>query len=318
MGTILKKESMGVNDVRTSRFNLVDIEVEAKNIVARANAELDRAKAEARDLLEAARAEAEVLHENAREEGYKVGYDEALVKGFEDGRQTGHDQALDESRKTFTQQANELRIALLELLSSFNRQRHGLISGAQQDLLALALAISEKVTRQHIDADPTRITASMKSAVELVASRSVVHIRMNPREMERLNLFDEATAKTLFGLAQVKFIADETVEPNGWIVQTAGGEIDGQVSTQVTRIVEQLAPNRADDVARWQKSADTAASTPTAHAVEAEIDALNDTLTQVADTLIDAPTTDDTHATGTSPASAEESAEPIQRPETPE
>lgn len=316
MGAILKKETMGVNDVRTSRFNLVDIEVEAQNIVARANAELDRASAEARDLLEAARVEAEKLHEQAKQDGYKVGYDEGLVKGFQDGQQTGHDQSLDEGRKTFLQQSNELRIALLDLMGRFDRQRHGLISGAQQDLLALALAISEKVTRQRIDADATRVAASLKTAIDLVASRSDVHVRMNPREMERLNLLDEASAKKLFGLAQVKFIADETVEPNGWIIQTAGGEIDGQVSTQVSRIVEQLAPNRIADVSNWQKP--NSAPTETTQAVVAQIDAISEQITQVADELIDASTATDAPATGTSPTQTEDSVDNVQRPETPE
>jgi len=251
MGTILKKRLVGVEggSVRgVSVFNLTDIQGEADEILEHARRELDRARAEADAIVQRAKDQGDQIKDAARTQGHREGYEQ----GLPEGRTSGAEQALDEKRKEFGDQTCQLRSTLANLLTQFDNNRHTLISRAHQELLALALAIAGKVIHQRIEYDPEIVIGTLKAAVDLVASRTAVQVRINPTDLDRLNRFDPQLAQTCLGLRDSTFIPDENIEPGGCLMETKNGQIDGQISTQVDTIVRHIAPAMTDKIESWQ------------------------------------------------------------------
>lgn len=247
MGAILKQGMIESSSPRISRFNLTDVREEANGIIKRACDELEAAKTQAQVILEQARQEGEAIRRQAQAEGFASGH----AEGMEVGKKDGHQQGLENARAEFAEQNRQLRAELEELFTRFEAERNHLIAQAHQDLLALALAIAQKITHRQIEIDPGFVLDNAKAAVHLVASRSGVEVRMNPKDLDRFELLDAEKAGKLLGLEHVKVIKDEVVECGGCVIGTNNGKIDAQVSTQLQNLIHQLAPLMEQQTRTW-------------------------------------------------------------------
>jgi len=252
MAVVLKNKVVGSREIRPARFSLADVRAEADAIVGQAHRELDEARARAEAVVNEAHLQAEDIKRQAEAQGRRDGYE----KGLAEGREIGAQQALEEARKDFNDQARQLGAALEELLSNVDRQRHGLITQAQQELLALAVAIAEKIVHRRIEFDSEAVLANVRSAVELVAGSTAIRIRMHPTDLQRLKLFDQGSVEKYFAFEQITFVEDDGIEPGGCVLGTAGGEIDAQVSTQIESIARHFAPTSAEKIKSWQDPGD--------------------------------------------------------------
>lgn len=237
MGSVIKNNRSVSEEIRLSEFNLEDIQQEAKRIRTEALEFLKRTEQEAEEIISEAKKQAELIYEEARKEGFKAGFEEGMNAGKEAGRK----EALEISRREFSEQAANLRNLLLELVDSIQSDRNHLIARARQELLALAVAIAAKITRRQIEVDEGIVIENLKKAIEYVSSRSRVVIRLNPADASRLKTLDPQLSKDLFeGFSEVRFVEDSSIQPGGCIVQTEGGTIDADIKTQIDSITNQL------------------------------------------------------------------------------
>jgi flagellar assembly protein FliH len=247
MGMILKSSVIEGSNPRMTRFNLTDVRMEAAAIIQRACDQLDAAKQQAQEIVEQAKTQVEGTRQQAQAEGFQTGHAQGVVEGKKEGRQ----QALEEARKEFAEQNRQLRANLEQVFSHFEAERNHLMAQAHQDLLALALAIARKVTYRHLEIDPGLVIDNVKTAVNLVASRSLVEVKMNSKDIEQFELLDGEKAGKLLNLDHIKIIKDGNVEAGGCVITTNNGKIDAQVSTQLQNLIHQLAPVMEQQVKTW-------------------------------------------------------------------
>ncbi len=247
MGMILKSGVIEGSNPRMMRFNLTDVRVEAAAIIQRACDQLDAAKKQAQEIVDHARTQVEGTRQQALAEGFQAGHAQGVLEGKKEGRQ----QALEEARKEFAEENRQLRANLEDVFNHFETERNHLMAQAHQDLLALALAIARKVTYHHLQLDPGMVLDNVKAAVNLVASRSLVEVRMNQEDIERFKLLDGENTEKLFNLEHIKVIKDENIEAGGCVITTNNGKIDAQVSTQLQNLIHQLAPVMEQQVKTW-------------------------------------------------------------------
>lgn len=250
MGVILKSKVIGSSDLQPSAFNFADIRAEAEQILQRARRELDDARARAEAIVIQAKDQIEETKRQAKAQAYKEGYE----KGQAEGLQAGHEQALTEAKQDFATQSRELQESLQHVLSDVSDRRHELVARAHQELLALAIATGEKIVRKRIELDPSAVETNVRAAIDMVASRTAIKIRMNPADVETLKLLCPERAAAFDALRDISFIEDDAVELGGCLIETAGGQIDTQVSTQIDNIVQYLAPSMAEKIKSWQQS----------------------------------------------------------------
>jgi flagellar biosynthesis/type III secretory pathway protein FliH len=211
-----------------------DVEVEAQRVLADA-----RLQAEA--ILVEARARAERLRADAHATGGETGRTEGLRTGAELGRK----QALDQAKTAFATQHAAIAKALAAALEQFDSRRRSLLAEMERDVIALAGAIANRVIKRVVDIDPACVTGNVREALQLVARKNRLEIRLHPEDLEQVRRFAQDLLPAQ-EFESVGFVPDESVARGGVLLRTAGGQVDATIETQWTRILDEI-------LAGWQE-----------------------------------------------------------------
>ncbi len=212
-------------------FSMPDIEKQARAILTSARMRAER-------LLIEAQQEAEDLKRRAHAEALVEGQKAGLLKGLEEGRRIGTDQALHEHRQELASVIAALTLAAQEI----NQSRLLLEVEGKQAVVDLAIAIAGKVTRRLGTLDPQVLLANVDDALRLVVSSVDVRIAVHPSQKSMLaEVLPRISAKWP-KFDHLDLIADGTLAPGGCRVFSGGGQIDGDLQLQLDRIAEELIP----------------------------------------------------------------------------
>ena|SRR5437868_861205 len=223
--------------LKTQPFSLADIESQAAEI-------LDRAKRHADRLESAAQEQAKKILKDAHTSGLRGGWTEGWKKGHEEGVKSGKEQALAENKSEFAATIAALKSAA----ESLNRSRVQLESAALKDVLALAIAIAERVTKRQGVLDPAVAVNNVEEALKLVSHSSDIRIAIHPKNKNTLKEVLPRLKTQWPALAHVELVEDEMLAPGGCRIYTAQGEVDGDLDGQINRVVVDLMPDRAEVV----------------------------------------------------------------------
>jgi len=210
-------------------FRLNDVMDEAKEFVARANAEAENILREAE--LRARRTEQDV-RQAADERGYREGYQ----RGLAEGRETGQRAAFKAAAERFQQQHASLMDCCRSMLSSINADREAWLTSARQDLVELAMAIARRVAHHVGHAHREVVLANLEEAVRLVGARSDVTIAVNPADDEAARSFASSLIDLREQWENIRVVSEPEIPPGGCRVQWGSGAIDATLETQLDRI----------------------------------------------------------------------------------
>ena len=217
-------------------FNLNDIAAEAQNI-------LETARRESESLLRQARQDIERDRQQAREDGYRAGHEQ----GARQGREEGHEQALQEAQKEFAQSSAVVCESLQSICAEFDRTKNQLLWQAEQNAVALILAIARKVVKQAGLLNRDVAGENIKSALELLHKTTNVIVKVNPQDAAHLETMVESSSSPFSAYLGISFEKDESIESGGCRLITEHGQIDGQLDTQIDRIAEELLTTSGKD-----------------------------------------------------------------------
>lgn len=209
-----------------------DIENQAKAILLRARQQAER-------LLAEAQAEAELLRKQAKAEGFAEGRREGMAQGMEEGKKTGHDQALAEHGKAMTSLVN----ALTNAAATLDGSRQELQSNALTEVVELSAAIARRVTKRQGIIEANVLVENLAEAMRLVVHASDVRIAINPAQKKTLEAELPRLRLAWPQLKHVELTEDATLVPGGCRIFTAHGMVDGDLETQLDRVIDELLPN---------------------------------------------------------------------------
>jgi len=169
------------------------------------------------EILAEARRQADALLQEA--------YQEGLKRGVDAGRQSFLD-SVGQSAEALTRAAEAMRRAREEFLGSLEPQA-----------VRLASAIAERVIRREVQTDPARMA---RACLHELVDRERVTVRLNPGDCETLQKEDISLLEQFDGVKQLQVVADDAVEPGGCLVDTETILVDGQLSAQVERGLDNL------------------------------------------------------------------------------
>jgi flagellar assembly protein FliH len=213
-------------------FSMRDIEEAARMILL-------RAQQQAQGLLAEAQREADLLKQQASVEGFAQGRAEGLARGTEDGHAAGKQAALDEHRISLSQLVQSLTGALTEIDAS----RRQLEANARADVIRLAIAIAERVTKRKGVMDPSVMTENMSAAMKMVVAGADLRIAVNPTHMQTLT---DALPRLKLQWPQLQHAAiveDASLSPGGCRIFTRQGIVDADLDEQLNRIAAELLPS---------------------------------------------------------------------------
>jgi|SRR5438128_10531969 len=223
--------------LKTQPFSMADIENQAQEILARARRQADRLEA-------AAQVQARKIMTDAHAAGLRGGWKEGWKKGHEEGSKGGKEQALAENR---TELAATIA-ALKSAAQAMNRSRIELESAALKDVLELAVAIAERVTKRQGILDPAVAVNNVEEALKLVSHSSDVRIAIHPKNKTTLKEVLPRLKAQWPALEHVELVEDAMLAPGGCRIYTSQGEVDGDLDGQINRVVADLVPGRAEVV----------------------------------------------------------------------
>ncbi len=210
---------------RPGFLDLGDLRRQGEELLACAGADAAR-------ILEDARAQPQRLLEDAEARGAAEGRRRGEALGRTEGEERGRAEAL----AGCAAQVGELVAAWRAALERFEAERSAMLLSAREDVLALAVALGEKVTHRMIALDPAAVTDQVAEAVALVTAPGAATIAVNPQDRPLVESVLGGLVERFGNLRHARLRDDPSVGRGGCMVFTEKGVIDARVDTQLERI----------------------------------------------------------------------------------
>jgi flagellar biosynthesis/type III secretory pathway protein FliH len=209
------------------------------DIAAHGERQVAAARAEATAIVAAAKAERERLIADARRLGHEEGRKAGHAEGVARGRTEGHAAALAEGRERH--QAIEASWA--KGLDAFLAERDAMLDAAKLDLLKLAIAATQRITKRRLEVDPTLVADQMAAAIAEAARGTGLVVRVAPEDLEFARQALPGIVRRLGGGVGAEVREDAALTRGSCVVSMAGGGVvDASIRTQMKRVAEALLP----------------------------------------------------------------------------
>jgi flagellar assembly protein FliH len=213
---------------------IAETDAKAQQIISAADNKsqviVQTANNEASRIIEDARKKGEQEFEIIKQQAYQDGF----VKGERDG---------------FTKFQNDAAEALksLETLASstFDIKRN-IIDSATLDIVELVSAIADKVC--HVKFDDEVLKQITIDAIKQLNDKENITIIVNPELVDNIYSMSESFREEITKIQSIKIIEDNSVSPDGVIVETLHTRLDSRISTQISEIAHKMLTGADDEL----------------------------------------------------------------------
>jgi flagellar assembly protein FliH len=153
----------------------------------------------------------------------------AYQKGIRDGQAA--------ARKEMLAQMEAISSRMARTIEEFSGMRQRFRHEAEEDVVALALAIARRILHRELTIAPEALLGIVKAALEKIEAREVHRVRIRPEDAPAVKQFLDK-----MGLPQrVEVVADPGLERGAAILDSGRGALDASVETQLSEIERGLA-----------------------------------------------------------------------------
>jgi flagellar assembly protein FliH len=103
---------------------------------------------------------------------------------------------------------------------------------AEQEVVKLALAIARRILYRELTTDPESIQGIVHAALQKLQNREIARVRVYPAAAAAVRASLERAGTT----AAIEIVADSGLETGAILFETAVGELDASVETQLQEI----------------------------------------------------------------------------------
>ena len=154
---------------------------------------------------------------------------EAYHRGFTEGKNIGREQAAAELQSVIDQVGRSL--------ATLSSLRSNIRGEAEGDLLKLAISIARRVLHRELTLDPESIEGLIRVALDKLQSRELCRVRVHPDQ-------EQAIRKSLVRFSnsqKVELITDSSLQCGDVLFETAHGNLDASIDSQLGEIERGLA-----------------------------------------------------------------------------
>ena len=212
---------------------LEETDIKAQQIISQAENKtqiiVQTANNEATRIVEESRKKAQQEYETIR----KQAYDEGFQQGLKDGL------------SKFQNDAVEGLNALETLSHSTFDIKKNIIDSASRDIVALVSAIADKVCHQTFDDETLyKITTD---AIKLLKDKENITLIVSPKLVENISALTPQIREEIPKLQTLKILEDNSLSPDGVIVETPECRLDSRISVQIAEIAHQMLTEADED-----------------------------------------------------------------------
>jgi len=157
--------------------------------------------------------------------------EEARIQGHEEGFKTGQEEALDRYQERLDTIQHVLEIA--------EHDYHHYLEQAEEQILALALKISEKIIKTTLEQDDEAWMNLVKHAVQQVREQDPIKIMIHPQWYELVTSRRDELEKITHH-QRVLIIPDDGLTGDQCLIETSSGRIEADVDSQLKMMRNKL------------------------------------------------------------------------------
>jgi flagellar assembly protein FliH len=224
-------------------FSMRDIEDDRRRIIAAAEKDAVEVRKLAQEILAQAktalariRGQADGVMADSEKRGFEKGLAEGVPKGIEQGARD----AREAERRRIAEETDGLAKRLEDITAAIEAERADQTARMHKDLVLFAIAVARKIVKREISISHDVIKDNLTRAIDLVAEKSELQVRLNPSELDVVEEYLPKLKSVFTKLHGVKLVSDMNVSPGGCIVRTRSGEVDASIETQLEEIERQL------------------------------------------------------------------------------
>jgi flagellar biosynthesis/type III secretory pathway protein FliH len=199
-----------------------------------------RAREQAASIIAQAHAERERIMRGIEDEARKAGFAKGQAEGLEAGRKQGHDAAMHERK----QQLEAIEKNWSDAMQRFEQQRAGMLQSAREDVLSLAVTLTQRVIRRQMEVDPSLIVEQIEACLRVIAKPTSLSIRIAKQDEAVVREALPAVMSRIGSAHSVTLQVDPSAPSGTCVARTAGGGVvDASLETQLARIADSLLPS---------------------------------------------------------------------------
>lgn len=228
------------NNIQLGESFVVPIEQSAHNIKIQEALEKEKeiifnGEQEAQKIIEQANQQAQELIEQAKNEALSK-VDEITQKahgeGFEAGRVEGFE--------SITNELQDKIVTVNNFAKSNFEIKNNIIKSAHLDIIQLIIEISQKVCSKALELDDNLLKTLTEEAIHALKNKEDITITVNPEMAQKIYSVSDELKEKIPQLSSIKIIEDNSVSPDGTIVESPLSRVDCRVKSQINEIADKL------------------------------------------------------------------------------
>jgi len=164
--------------------------------------------------------------------GKEAALEEGRKAGYEEGRKAGHEDGLREMKL--------IAAKLEDVLGSAVTERQKILEEAKGEIISLVKFITGKVIKKQVTEDDEVIIRVVSGALARILEEKKISVRVNPDDYAIAESRRGEFFAIVNSLDQIDFIMDKRIDRGGCIIETAFGNIDARISSQLDFIDMEL------------------------------------------------------------------------------
>ena len=184
-------------------------------------------------IVQTANTEATRIIEDARKKAQKE-YDSIKDQAYQEGFEKGQNDGLTK----FQEDAQEGLQSLETLASSSFDMKKNIIDSATRDIVDLVTVIADKVC--HIGFSNQILYKITLDAIKQLNDKENITIIVNPKLIENINKLVPNFKNSISNLQSLKILEDNSLSPDGVIVETPNNRLDSRISAQIGVIAQKM------------------------------------------------------------------------------
>lgn len=192
---------------------------------------VEQGERKACEIIEQAKVQAEQIINQALSEVDEI-TQKATCEGFEAGRQEG----LEDITKELSDK--------IENINNFAQSnfdiKNNIIKSAHLDIIQLVVEISHKVCSKALELDENILKEITQNAIQALKDKEDITIIVNPQMAEKIYSISDELKEKIPQLSSIKIIEDNSVSPDGTIVESPLSRVDSRIKSQIDEIANRL------------------------------------------------------------------------------
>lgn len=196
---------------------------------------VEQGERQAAEILEQAQAQAQQLIEDATNQALAQ-VDEITQKAHEEGFEAGRQEGLENI-------TNELsdKIINVDNFAQCNFDiKNNIIKSAQRDIVNLVIEIAQKVCSKSLELDDKILMEITENAIRALKDKEDITIIVNPEMAEKIYAISDELKEKVPQLSSIKIVEDNSVSPDGTIVESPLSRVDCRIKSQIDEIANKL------------------------------------------------------------------------------